>query len=87
MSALSEKMLAALTKAVRPSATRRRTGCSPSSSRGVAKNMPISSAPSSAGISQVGPAVSRLGSSSCSAIAARIVAWAGQNGSATAGGG
>ncbi len=50
-------------------------------------DMPISSAPSRPGTSQVGPTVSRLGSSSCSAIAARIVAWAGQNGSAAAGGG
>ena len=50
-------------------------------------NIPISSAPSSEGISQGGPAVSRLGSSSCRAIAARIVACAGQKGSGEAGGG
>ena len=50
-------------------------------------NIPSSSAASSEGTSHGGPAVSRLGSATCRAIAARIVACAGQKGSEAAGGG
>ena len=50
-------------------------------------NIPSSSAASSEGTSHGGPAVSRLGSATCRAIAARIVACAGQKGSEAGGGG
>ena len=84
---MSENTFAALTNAVSESAARRRRVCSTSSWRGVAMNMPSSSAASSPGISHDGPIVSRGGNNSCRPIAARIVAWAGQNGSDAAGGG
>ena len=69
------------------SATLRLRGCSNSSSRGVAKNIPTSSAPSMLGTSQVGPIVRRSGSVTCSVIATRMASWEGQNGSLSAGGG
>ena len=80
-------MLAALTNAISAERRARRRGCSCSSSLGVAKNMPISSAPSRAGTSHDGPIVSRSGSSSCRTIAASTVTCAGQKGSGAAGGG
>src|ERR1019366_6566002 len=83
----SENTLAALTTATSPTAVRRRSGCSCSSSRGVAIARPITSKPSSAGSSQLGPTVNRSGSVSCSPIAASTVSWAGQIDSTTPGGG
>ena len=73
-------MFAALTNAVSDSAMRRRRGCSSSSTFGVTTNRPISSAPSSDGTSQSGPAVRRPGSSTCTTIASSTVSCAGQNG-------
>ena len=80
-------MFATDTKAVSPSAIRRRRGCSSSIWLGVTMNMPINSAASKPGTSRGGPTVSRLGSNSWIPIATSTVSWAGQNGSAAAGGG
>ncbi len=87
LSATSEYTLAAVTKAIIDSASRRRRGCSNSSTLGVAKNIPTSSVASSAGISQKGPTVRRSGSANCSPIAASTLSWAGQKGSLAPGGG
>ena len=74
MSAPSEKTLAALTKAVSPSAD------APAPRMLVLelvavwlRHMPINSTPSTAGTSHEGPIVSRAGSSSCRPIAVSTV--------------
>jgi len=87
VSSHSENTFAALTSAIRLSASARRRVCSPSSRLGEAIASPIRSTPSSVGTSHVGPAVKRLGSANWRPIATISVPCTCHSGSAAGGGG